>query len=133
MNGAVREFLDASAIARWLQLSVDRDAAGALYRLAFHERHIGNPAIRAIHGGVIASFLEVAAQCALIEAAGKSGPVDTVNVDIDYVRSSRPQDMLGRARVTRLGRRIAFIEATGWQEAADRPVAIARFRMRPPG
>ena len=119
-------------IADWLCATVTEDDDGLVYRLAFHERHIGNPAIRAIHGGVVAAFLETAAKGALIDFTGASGPIDAVNMDIDYLLSTRPEDMFARARVVRKGRRVAFVEAWCWQQDEARPVAQARFRLRPP-
>jgi uncharacterized protein (TIGR00369 family) len=130
VNTFIEKMIDASAIAHWLGFSVEQDNGEYIYRLAFDEKHIGNPAIRALHGGVIAAFLEVAAQCELAGKLDNGETIKTINVDIDYLASSRAQDMKGRASITRLGRRIAFVEAIGWQESEDRPVAKANFRIR---
>lgn len=130
MSDRVDQFLAAAPIAKWLGMATRADDRGRVFELAFHERHIGNPAIRAIHGGVIEAFLELAAQSALIEETPPGAKADMVNIDIDYLRSSRAEDMYARAAVTRLGRRIAFVEAVGWQGNEDRPVARARFRLR---
>jgi len=134
MSGMAVKFISAAPIVDWLGFSFNETDAGLVYTLAFDEKHIGNPAIRALHGGAVATFLEVAAQCELA-AQLDDGPNDgavmkTINIDIDYLASSRAQDMQGRASVTRLGRRIAFVEATGWQGDENRPVAKARFRIR---
>ncbi len=130
MNPAVAALIERSAIADWLGFSVQEDDGGLVYALAFDEIHIGNPLIRAIHGGVIAAFLEVAAQCEIAAALGPRAIVKTVNLDIDYLTSSRAQPMQARARITRMGRRLAFVEATGWQASEKKPVAKAQFRLR---
>lgn len=130
MTDKLRTFLAQSNIANWLGFSIAEENGALRYALSFDEQHIGNPAIRALHGGAIAAFLEVAAQCELLNALPGNAAVRTVNLDIDYLASSRAQDMYGRARITRLGRRIAFVEAEGWQESKDRPVSRARFRLR---
>ena len=130
MTDKLKTFLAQSNIANWLGFSFTEENGALRYALSFDEQHIGNPAIRALHGGVIAAFLEVAAQCELLNALSENAAVRTVNLDIDYLASSRAQDMYGRARITRLGRRIAFVEAEGWQESKDRPVSRARFRIR---
>ncbi len=124
-----RDALLASPIAQWLDVSADGEDA---CHLSFHERHIGNPAIRAIHGGVVEAFLEVTAQCALSAATDADTLPQTVNADIDYLRSSRAEDMHARAKVTRLGRRVAFVEAEAWQQDEAAPVAVARFRLHTP-
>jgi acyl-coenzyme A thioesterase PaaI-like protein len=96
----------------------------AIFHLTFNEAHIGNPAIRALHGGVIAAFLEFAMQADL--HARTRAPVSTVSMAIDYLASSRPEDMIGRVKLLREGRRIAFLEASGWQADNTRLVAAAR-------
>ena len=126
----IEQFLG-SPICKWLGASVTQDDEGPLYQLTFHERHIGNPAIRAIHGGVVAGFLEIAAKGALIAFTEAPGPFDAVNMDIDYLLSTRPENMYARAKVVRKGRRVAFIDAWCWQQDVSRPVAQARFRIRP--
>jgi uncharacterized protein (TIGR00369 family) len=115
-------------IAAWLGFSATQDSDGRLYRLAFNETHIGNPAIRALHGGVIAAFLELAMQTDL-RATG-SAPTGTVNVAIDYISSSRAEDMTARVKVIRVGRRLAFLEAEGRQGGGTRLVAVARACLK---
>lgn len=120
----------ATPIGRWLNFEARADARGLLYRLGFDERHIGNPALRALHGGVIGAFLELAAQAELAADLGASETLRTVTFGIDYLASSRPEDMLARARVMRRGRRVAFLDATGWQADESSPVAAARICIR---
>lgn len=122
--------IEGAPVATWLGLTAMQDESGLLYRLAFADRHIGNPVIRALHGGVIAAFLEFSSQLELAARLGAEAKVSTVNFSIDYLTSSRPQDMEGRVRVARLGRRVAFLEATGWQASPERPVAEARVCLR---
>jgi len=113
-----------------LGFSITENGGAPLYTLAFDEKHIGNPAIRALHGGVIATFLEFSAQCALLEDLPDGATVNTVNIDIDYMASARAEDMKARVKILRAGRRLAFVEATGWQHDETRPVATARMRFR---
>lgn len=120
----IRVFAAAAPMAAWLGFSATETPDGFHYRLAFDESHIGNPAIRALHGGVIATFLELAMQA---ELSAKTGlQVSSVNLAIDYLSSSRPEDMTGKVRILREGRRVAFAEAEGRQAAETRLVAIAR-------
>lgn len=117
------DFAGRAPLASWLGF----EAAGAdpiAYKLTFNETHIGNPAIRTLHGGVIASFLELAMQADLFASSGRA--VSTANISIDYLSSSRPEDMIGKVRLLREGRRLAFMEAGGWQCGETRLVAVAR-------
>ena len=126
----VQATINASGMAKWLGFSAQLKNDELDYHLTFDEAHIGNPAIRALHGGAIAAFLEISAQCELIHRLDKGITIKTINADFNYLASSRAQDMDGNAVVTRLGRRIAFVEATGWQQSKSRPVAKAMFRFR---
>jgi len=130
MNASVATLIERTPVAGWLGFSASEDDEGLVYALAFDEKHIGNPLIRALHGGVIGAFLEVAAQCELAARLGPGAAIKSVNMDIDYLMSSRAQPMTARASITRMGRRLAFVEATGWQASEAKPVTKARFRMR---
>ncbi|MEL7489406.1 MAG: PaaI family thioesterase [Pseudomonadota bacterium] len=116
-------------VARWLNYRVDLRDGTLIHWLGFEERHIGNPVIRALHGGVITAFLEFSAG-AVLEAHTKQR-AQAVNIAIDFLRSSKAVDMEARVTIRRLGRRIAFAEAIGWQDDENNPVAAAQccFRM----
>lgn len=113
-------------IGRWLNFSVREDEGGLLYALAFDERHLGNPGIRAIHGGVVSAFLEFAAEAELV-AVLVGAKLTTATCAVDFLASTSASEMRARAKIIRLGRRVAFMEATAWQESAERPVASARI------
>lgn len=131
ININLNEIIARSPAARFLNLTIDEDAAGRVYGLGFQEGHIGNPLIRAIHGGVVATFLEAAAEMELAAATGLSG-LRTISVHIDYLRGADAADMVARARLTKIGRRVAVAEAVGWQAAEEKPVARAAFSFRMP-
>lgn len=124
----MRAFAATAPIAGWLRLGIESAGDDLRFRLGFSEAHIGNPAIRALHGGVIASFLEFAMQAELFARTGH--PVSTISLSIDYLSSSRPEDMTARVKVLREGRRIAFLDASGWQGDETRLVAAARCTLR---
>jgi len=130
VNAKIEKMVASSSIARWLGFSIEEIDKKNIYKLAFDEQHIGNPAIRALHGGAIAAFLEFAAQCELVGKLDTDEVLTTINVDINYLASSRAQDMKGHASILRLGRRIAFVEAIGWQESENHLIAKACFRIR---
>ena len=119
--------------------------------LPFDDKLIGNPALPAIHGGVTASFLEIAAiielSWAMIWTDMESGRLDpeqlddatlprlpkTIDFTVDYLRSGLPRDAYARARVTRSGRRYASVQVEAWQDNRTRPFAqgIGHFLMPP--
>ena len=126
----INDYARAAPIAAWLGFSAASAPDGVLFQLAFSEHHIGNKHIRAIHGGVIAAFLEFSAQAALHARLGGARSLATVNIDIDYLSSTRADDLMARIRFARIGRRLAFADAVAWQKAETEPVAAARLRLR---
>ncbi|MBP2274974.1 hypothetical protein D9M73_104590 [compost metagenome] len=82
-----------------------------------------------LHGGAIGGLLEMAAivalRCALAEDGG--GQIKPINVTVDYMRGGREKPTFAQGSVTRLGGRVANVEATAWQDDADKPIAAARM------
>lgn len=114
----------------WLGFSATKDASGLLYRLAFDEHHIGNAVIRALHGGVISSFLQTCAEREVCARMPEGLAAHAISVHCTYLRSAKGADMVGRAEIVRTGRRMAFVEVTGWQESEDKPTARAAVAIR---
>ncbi len=111
--------------------------------LNYDDKLIGNPVLPALHGGAIASFLEVAAIMELgfqilwdeIET-GRLNADDltdetlprmpkTIDFTVDYLRSGLPRDAYARARVNRSGRRYASVHVEAWQDNRNRLFAQA--------
>jgi uncharacterized protein (TIGR00369 family) len=86
---------------------------------------VGNPALPAIHGGVIGSFLETAATIELVFHANLIRLPKPVNINIDFHRSGRPMDTYARAKIVKRGRRISNMHVEAWQQDRGRPVAAA--------
>ncbi len=99
--------------------------------LPFAERLIGNPNLPALHGGMVATFLEATALAVVVDAqnnpdarCGKEIP-RVISTTVDYLRPAGPKDTYGRAEIIRLGTRLATVVATAWQDDPSRPVARA--------
>jgi acyl-coenzyme A thioesterase PaaI-like protein len=122
-----REALLASPMANWLQL--DLTARDNVYRLRFTERHIGNPFVRALHGGVVGSMMEFSA---LLELArlDENARSEVVSSSIDYLRVTKDGDLHARVDVVRIARRLAFLDVWCWQDDEDVPVARASCTVR---
>lgn len=98
--------------------------------LPFADDVIGRPGF--LHGGAIAGLLEVAAIAMLahgLEEEG-GGRIKPVTVTVDFMRGGRDHTTRAAARIVRLGRRIANVEAIAWQDDRDRPIATARMTYR---
>jgi uncharacterized protein (TIGR00369 family) len=90
-----------------------------------HDGNSGRPGF--LHGGAISGLLEIAAVVALRQALAGEGRIKPVNVTVDFTRGGRERDTFARGTVTRLGNRVANVEAVAWQDDPDRPIAGARM------
>ena len=115
--------------ARFLGLRVEHDAEGdPIFVMPFGDGVTGRPGY--LHGGAIAGLLEFAAFGALYEALGADRPeVKPVNVTVQYMRGGINHDTFAAARVTRLGKRVANVEAHAWQLDRAKPIAAAQMNV----
>jgi len=90
--------------------------------LPFQEKLIGNVVIRALHGGAIASFLELTAMLQVFLVSEMPRPPKPINLTIDYLRQGHAKDLYARAYVLKMGRRMASVRAEAWQENRAEPV-----------
>ena len=114
--------------AELLGVTVERAEDGApVLVMPFAEDVVGRPGF--LHGGAISGLLEVAAIVALHEAlAGEGGGrVKPINVTVDFMRGGRDKPTRAAGVVTRLGTRVANVEANAWQDDRARPIARARM------
>lgn len=128
---------------RFLGIRFDRQGDEITAHLPYQPMLIGNPMIPALHGGVTAAFLEVAAIIELSWSnlwedltAGRIEPdavtpghlpplPKTIDFTVDYLRAGQPRDCYARARINRSGRRYASVHVEAWQKTRERPFASA--------
>jgi uncharacterized protein (TIGR00369 family) len=95
--------------------------------MPFRDAVLGRPGF--LHGGAISGLLEMAAivslQHALAEEGG--GRIKPVNVTVDFMRGGRDKPTRAEGIVTRLGTRVANVEAIAWQDDRAKPIASARM------
>jgi acyl-coenzyme A thioesterase PaaI-like protein len=84
---------------------------------------IGNQRLPAIHGGMVGSFLEMAAIAALVHRLGSDRIPKPINFNVNYLRTAGPADCSATTEVVKLGRRIAHVRVVGWQDDPKRPFA----------
>ncbi|MCI5045078.1 MAG: PaaI family thioesterase [Aquisalinus sp.] len=119
-----------SEMAGWLNLAVTIESGQLIYTLGFDEAHIGNPVIRAIHGGVVSTFLETASWYETYARLPEDVGINVTSVHTNFLRSTTPTDVHASVSIHRLGRRFGFLEATCWQEDRNNPVATAETGIR---
>jgi len=113
--------------AELLGLSVEPGETAPTLVMPFVIDVIGRPGF--LHGGAIGGLLEMAAVGALKQALEAEGGarIKPINLTVDYMRGGRDKPTRARGTVTRLGTRVANVEAVAWQDEPDRPIAAARM------
>lgn len=91
--------------------------------MPFSDHLIGNPLLPALHGGVVGALMELTALTQLAIASKSEAFPKTIDINVDYLRSGRPVDTFARARVIKIGRRIANVQAEAWQAERGQPIA----------
>ena len=101
-----------------------------LFRLPANKDNIGNPLLPAIHGGVIAGFMELSAAVHLLIATRAAGVPKIIDFSLDYLRAGQFRDTYARCQVWRQGRRVANVAITAWQTNQTEPIATARAHFK---
>jgi uncharacterized protein (TIGR00369 family) len=115
--------------ARLLGLSTVRGEGGELlWIMPFRDEVIGRPGF--LHGGAIAGLLEFAAIGTLMEALdGEEVAVKPINVSVQFMRGGTARETFASATITRLGARVANVEAHCWQQDRASPIASAQMNV----
>ena len=104
------------------------DDGELLFVMPFGDVVLGRPGY--LHGGAIAGLLEFAAYGALYEALGSDEVrIKPVNVTVQYMRGGAHHETLAAATITRLGKRVANVEAHAWQLDRAKPIAAAQLNV----
>ena len=97
----------------------------ALLKLPFKEELVGDSVRRAIHGGVLASVLDVAGGTVCWAAMMSLGSkVSTVDIRVDYLRKGLCEELHCEAQLVRLGKSVGVARMEIYP-ASDRAHVIA--------
>lgn len=130
---ALRALVAGVPYAQFLGIKFERHGDELTAVLPFDKKLIGNPILPALHGGGIASFLEVTAiielswamlwddlETGVLTAESLTEKLPrlpkTIDFTVDYLRTGLPRDAYARARVNRSGRRYASVHVEAWQD-----------------
>jgi uncharacterized protein (TIGR00369 family) len=93
-------------------------------QVPYREDLIGNPFTRVIHGGVVTSLLDALGGVASASSAKFSSPLATLDLRIDYLRPSKPdQPVIGRVECFRVTRNVAFTRGIAHNGDESDPIA----------
>lgn len=116
--------------ARLIGIECSRQDDELLFRLPANKDNIGNPLLPAIHGGVIAGFMELAAAMHLLVTTGSGSVPKIIDFSVDYLRAGYFRDTYALCQVWRQGRRVANVAVTAWQSTSAEPIATARAHFK---
>lgn len=128
----LNRLLAGSPFARYLGINAAIDDAGVLATLAARDSLVGNVSLPALHGGAIAAFLEITCLLQLAYETGSAVPARTIDFSVEYLRPGRPEVTFARAKIRRLGRRVATVHAEAWQRDVNAPVCLVQCHLRLP-
>ena len=111
-------------------IECERQGEDLLFRLPANPDNIGNPLLPAIHGGVIAGFMEHAAMLHLLTFMSIPHLPKIIDFSIDYLRAGHFRDTYAQCQVWRQGRRVANVAINAWQTTQGEPIATARAHFK---
>lgn len=115
--------------AKFLGIGLIRVGDELTFTLEKRESNIGNPTLPALHGGVIAGFLEHAAILHLLFFMEQPKLPKIIDLSIDYLSAGHFRETFAECKVCRLGRRVANVSMKAWQSSRDEPIALARAQF----
>lgn len=113
-----------------LGLSICGDERGVpILSMPFSNEVLGRPGF--VHGGALGGMLEMAAIAALYaEFRDEDTPrLKPINITVDFMRGGREKETFAIGLVTRVGTRIANVEAVAWQDDREKLIASARMNI----
>lgn len=116
--------------ARLLGVQLLRLGEEMVFHLPLNADNIGNPVLPALHGGVLAGFMEQAAMLHLMVSMNSRNFPKIIDFSVDYLRAGLSRDTYATCQVWRQGRRVGNVAITAWQTCSDEPVATARAHFK---
>jgi uncharacterized protein (TIGR00369 family) len=129
----VRAMLQFTPQARALGIEVTRlESARAWGKAPYKPELIGDPDTGVIAGGVLTTFLDQLCGAAALAAMDSPAIIATIDLRIDYMRPAQPgRDVLAEAHCYKIGKSVAFVRASAYEDDADNPIAhvVAAFMV----
>jgi uncharacterized protein (TIGR00369 family) len=116
----------ASPYAEALGVKRTKDGDREILAMPFGDHLIGRPGF--LHGGAISGLTECAAWFMLGDTLDDAS-FKPITVTVDFLRGGKMVETYATARIIRLGRRLAVVEAWGWQEDEASPIVRADLKF----
>lgn len=116
-----------SPYAQTLGLTFDRSSGRIVVTMAPSTGAGGRPGF--IHGGAISGLLDYAAWVAMHDAIDDGARIKPIGITVDFMRGGKLEPAYASAQIERLGRRVANVIATAWQDDEAKPIARADLKF----
>ena len=115
--------------ARFIGMSCIPIGQSLIFTLPAKEDNLGNPTLPALHGGVIAGFMEMSASLFVLLTQDVRAMPKVIDFAIDYLRPGRLQETYTEVQVIRHGKKIVNAYVLAWQDTKKTPTATARVHL----
>lgn len=96
---------------------IAEDPSAGTIEIAFHpDARMLNPR-GTVQGGIVAAMLDDTMSSALVSMTGGTIMPSSVDLTVSFLRPAHPGRVIGKGRVVKLGKSIAFLEAELFDEA----------------
>lgn len=129
-SGDYSPLVDQIPYARMIGIQVMRLGEEMIFHLPMNKDNIGNPILPALHGGVLAGFMELSAMLELMVSMHSPTFPKIIDFSVDYLRAGLSRDTYATCQVWRQGRRVGNVAITAWQTCTEEPVATARAHFK---
>lgn len=129
-SGEYGPLIEQIPYARMIGMQVMRLGEEMIFHLPVNKDNIGNPILPALHGGVLAGFMELGAMLQLMVTMNSPTFPKIIDFSVDYLRAGLSRDTYATCQVWRQGRRVGNVALTAWQTCSDEPVATARAHFK---
>jgi len=131
MHQRIAATLEAIPYARHLGIRLidPHESDEVAYHMPFDARRIGNPILPALHGGVVATFMQVVALSETYALLRDELLPKLVDFSIDYLSTAEPRDLFASCEIHRVGKRVAAVGIRCWQRTPNAPVALGRAHV----
>lgn len=101
---------------RDLDLIVGKNAQGErIVKLPFADRHVGNPMIRALQGGIFLGFLECAGSAYVLDLYPQLNQITSASFFMEFLKAPKPQDTFAAVKASKVGRRVVNVDISAFQ------------------
>ena len=113
MSLSISEVLKDIPYAQTLNIYAEEKDDDIIFYLPFKEHFIGNFMIQAYHGGVLCSFLEIAASAMMRQHLKLSYMPKIINANYNFLKPAfKHNKVYAKAKIIKKGKRIISISAT---------------------